>query len=252
VADILDKLPVPDPVRAGLRQLTDDMKAAAGSRLAGLILYGGLARGRYYPGRSDINLLVLLKDAGIDTLTAIGPVLHAAWRAWRVEPFLLTPAEIEPAAAAFPTKFLDIQMRHVMLLGDDPFTAMHVPRDHVRLRIGQELCNFSLRLRRRFLGIADDPAELTQALTEIARPLAVELSSLLTFAGNEVPEEAGTAEILHAAATAFKLDDEALAQIAALRQQALTPVDARALFGRVLATLASAAAVVARWKEPPP
>jgi hypothetical protein len=251
MADIVEKLSVPAAVRAGLRKVIDDLSVAAASRLVGLVLYGGLARGRYYPGRSDINLVVVLDDVGIDVLTAIGPVLQAAWRSWRVEPFVLARGEIEAAAAAFPIKFLDIQTHHVVLFGDDPFLRVRVARDNVRLRVEQELRNLTLRLRRRFLGITDDTSELTRALTELARPLAVVLAALLTLAGKETTEP-GTSEILSAAADAFCLDGQALAQIAGLRQQTITEVDARDLYGRILTTLARAADIAACWKEAPP
>src|SRR5262245_34764168 len=149
MADALDKLGLPEPVAAALRQLGVDLKTAAGPKLLAMLLYGSVARGRFHVGRSDINLLVQLSDASAATLALIAPVLRAAWRAFRIEPFLLTPADLAPAAAAFPIKFLDIKRYHVLLVGENPLAGLEVPREHVRFRIEQELRNLSLRLRRR-------------------------------------------------------------------------------------------------------
>jgi hypothetical protein len=64
VSKLVDQLPgAPAAVVAALDRLKDELTLAAGQNLAGLILYGGLARGRYRPGKSDVNVIVLLHDA---------------------------------------------------------------------------------------------------------------------------------------------------------------------------------------------
>src|SRR5262249_21111726 len=98
--------------------------------------------------------------------------------------------------------------------------------------------------------VAHSPAEQAEVLAGVARPLAVELAALLSFAGKEVPAEDRTAAILDAAATAFGLDRDALARLAALRQQPQAAGDAAPLYGPVLQTIARAAEVVAQMKEP--
>ena len=57
----LEGLDAPDEIRARISELCEELAQAAGANLRGLILYGGLARGRYRPGKSDINLVVLIK-----------------------------------------------------------------------------------------------------------------------------------------------------------------------------------------------
>src|SRR5258708_26597152 len=117
-----DQLPgAPPAIAAALGQLKNELVRAAGKNLAGLILYGGLARGRFRPGKSDINVVVLLHDASAAGLAAIAPALRTARRAADVSPLILTPAEVQPAAVVFPTKFLDIKNYHVVLHGSDPF-----------------------------------------------------------------------------------------------------------------------------------
>src|SRR5260370_25984489 len=84
-APTLEGLGLPAEVSAALGRLREDLGRAAGGNLKGLLLYGGVARGRYRPGRSDINLVVLLADMSAAALQAIAPALRAAWRAARVE-----------------------------------------------------------------------------------------------------------------------------------------------------------------------
>lgn len=250
----LDRLGLPDDVTAALAKLRDDLRQTAGANLKGLLLYGGAARGRYRPGRSDINVVVLLEDLTASSLQAIAPALRAAWRAVRVEPILLKPDEIRSTTTAFATKFLDIKEHHIVLAGEDPFVGVEVPRELVRLRVEQVLRNIMLRLRRRYIAVADDATAQTLILLEMARPLALELSALLRLAGKNAPQEDRTAVIFEAAAQAFALDRDALARLADVRAREEPEEDdvqgeVADLYERVLATVSRAADIATRMKD---
>lgn len=240
----LDHLDAPPDVRAAIAQLSDDLTSAAGANLAGLILYGGLARGRYRPGKSDINVAVLLDDTSTAALERVAPTLRAAWRAWRVEPFVLKPAEVARLSVTFPTKLLDIARHHIVLMGADPFVNVQVAREQVRLRVEQGLRNSEMRLRRRYLSIFDDAPSLALALADVAASLKVEFAAMLQLVHQDAPSEATSAAVLEAAADAFELDRETLARIAALRREDDAPGDLPALYDRTLAVIGRAAEIV--------
>ena len=240
----LDHTEAPPEARAAIIRLRDDLVREAGSNLAGLILYGGLARGRYRPGKSDINLVVLLDDTETASLAAIAPVLRAAWRAWRVEPFIIRPAEVARLSVTFPTKLLDIARHRLVLAGADPFADIQVSREQVRLRIEQGLRNSELRLRRRYVSIFDDTQALAATLAEVAASLKVEFAAMLQLVHRDAPSEATSAAVLEAAADAFDLDRAALQRIAALRREADQAEDLPALYNRTLAVIERAAQIV--------
>ncbi len=247
----LEGLGAPAGVVAAIGRLREELAGAAGANLAGLILYGGLVRGRYRPGRSDVNVIVLLHDATAASLAPLAPPLQAAWRAVRVEPMVLTPAEVRHAADAFPTKFLDIKEHHIVLAGDDPFVGLEVARAALQVRVEQELHNLALRLRRRYLATAGEPAELMPILLDAARPLALALAALLRLAGRAVPEADRSATIFREAAEAFDLDGESLAALAALRRDETPALGLSDLYGRVLESAVRAAEVADRMEESP-
>jgi hypothetical protein len=220
-----------------LAGLKEDLIKGAGSNLAGLILYGGLARGRYRPGKSDVNVVVLLNDASAAALAAIGPALRIARRSAGVAPMILTPAEVAPTAVVFPTKLLDIKDHHIVLHGTNPFTTLEVPREQIRLRVVQQLRNMVMQLRVRFLAALDDREMQAALLANTARPIAVELTALLRLAGKTLADDR-TAAVFQAAAAAFGADGATLARLAALRQGEPVGDDLPALFTRLTATLA--------------
>jgi hypothetical protein len=241
----------PASIVAAIEKLKDELVRTAGKNLVGLILYGGLARGRYRPGKSDVNVVVLLEDASAPALVAVAPALRTAWRAAGVDPLVLTPAEVPRAAEAFPTKFLDIKQHHIVLMGTNPFAGLEVTREQMRRRAEQELRNMLLRLRHRYIASGGDAAVLTRALARTARPLALELQALLQVAGKPLPAEDRTGAIFEAAATAFGMEREPLARLGELRQASRLEGDAIVLYHDVLAALARAAALADQLKEAP-
>jgi hypothetical protein len=241
----------PPAVVTALERLTDDLTRTAGLNLAGLILYGGVARGRYRPGKSDVNVVVLLREMSGTALSAIGPALRTARRAVGIVPMILTPAEVPATALVFPTKFLDIQEHHVVLSGEDPFASLAIPRERLSWRIAQELRNLALRLRQRFVATLNDPAAQAASLAAMTRPLALQAAALLRLAGNPVPSEDHSSDVFQTAGPVFGLDGEALGALVALRRGATVVHELPDLFGRVLAVLARLTEVAEELKEVP-
>lgn len=240
-SDSVNPLHAPVAVATALGHLTEELRTAASDNLVALVLYGGLARGRHRGPRSDVDLAVVLDDASPDRVTEIAPVLMAAWRAARVEPWILGRAEIPRLAEVFPTKLLDIREHHLLLHGEDVFAGVEIDRRLLRLRVEQELTNLSLRMRRNLVGLAADPASMAAYLAGVARPLAIQLGALLRVAGRALPAEDRSAAIFAVAADAFELDGEALAALADLRQGEGDVDDVAALLGRVQASATRAA-----------
>lgn len=228
---------IPTSVSVALDTLKNELARAAGGNLAGLILYGGVARGRYRVGKSDVNVVVLLQDASDAALAAIAPALRAARRSIGVEPFILTPREVPHVAAAFPIKLLDIKRHHVVLAGSDPFTGLEIDREQVRLRTSQELRNLLMRLRHRRVAADGDALQLSVTLADSARSLAIGMNAALFLVGKEPPEDDRTAAIFSAAAAAFGLDAAPLATLADLRQGTSAAVEPLKLFAAVLTAL---------------
>ncbi len=241
----------PPAVVAALERLTDELGRAAGTNFAGLILYGGVARGRYRPGKSDVNVVVLVHEASGPALAAIAPALRTARRSADIAPLILTPAEVPATALVFPTKFLDIKEHHIVLTGEDPFASLEMPREQLKWRLVQELRNLTLRLRHRFIATVNEPAAQAATLAGIARPLAIEMTMLLRLAGHAVPSEDHSSDVFQAAGPTFALDGAALGELAALRRGATVGDEMSTLFDRILTVLAQLTEAAEDLKEVP-
>ena len=232
---------VPEAIAGALEALVQDLSARAGQDFAGLVLFGGLARGRYRAGRSDVNVVVLLHRADADVLRKLAPALRTARRAVGVDAMLLATSEVATAALDFPTKFLDIRRHHIVLHGEDLFASLDIPLAAVQRRVAQSLRNMLLRLRRRYLASCDDAEEMQLALADIARPLAIDFAALLLASGQAVPDEDRTAAVYALAGQAYGLDADTLSDLAALRDRGYCDEDAVRLCERLLDLLSNLA-----------
>jgi hypothetical protein len=245
----LENLPAPRDVLDAIARYRDLLQKADGENLHSLILYGGLARGRYRAGRSDINIIIVIKDDSLSCLAAIAPILRDAWREIRLEPFILTVADVPRAAHAFAPKIMDIKRSHVVLFGDDPFAHVSIDRRDVARRVEQELRNLSMRLRRRFVVVHDDALMLRDALNDAAVTLRVDFNAMLDLAGESLPAEDHSAEVFSLAARRFKLDSAVLARLADVRNSQITgrnTTDLAALLASVIELTSRAADAAAQ------
>lgn len=204
-----------------------------------LVIYGSLAKGTYREGESDINLAVVLHQGSPETLRALAEPLRAAYREARVEPFIVEARELPRLADVFSVKLADIQDAHHVLAGEDPFAALTIEPEHMRLRVEQELRNHLLRLRRHALFAGDDPRLLARAIYAAATSLTIDLTALLRVAGHSVSDPSPLG-IARQSAAAFDFDRKTLEALCAIKSGGA--IDApEALFQRLLDLVARAA-----------
>jgi len=142
---------LPDETQKLLQAYTKDVKSTFGDQLDGLLVYGSAVRGEFLPGRSNLNLLLLVTGYDAAMLKRYEPV-HKRWnKEGVVAPLFLTEEEIRTSSALFPIEFMEIQEHHRVLGGRDPFVGFHVDAGRLGDAVLQGLASHVLRLRQRFV-----------------------------------------------------------------------------------------------------
>ena len=159
---------LPDDIQKLLQNYVKDVKGVFGEQLEGMLLYGSAVRGEFLPGRSNLNILLLVSSYDSAVLKQYS-ALHRQWgKEQIVVPLFLTEEELRMSAAVFPLEFLEIQEHHRVLGGRDPFIGFHVKADRLREAVVQGLMSHLLRLRQRYVeGGGSDEA------TTILLPLSI-------------------------------------------------------------------------------
>jgi predicted nucleotidyltransferase len=221
-----------------LAGLVVQLREAAGPNLLGVALYGGLAKGRFTPGVSDVNVLIVLAEAGLERLLPLSPAITRALRESRVIPFVVTPEDLRISARLFPGKVLDMQASHRVLWGDVHLDGIAVAPEDLRLRARQEIKNTELRLRLRAVERSGDPDALWRGLMASLPKIAVTLETLLRLDGVDVP--ADRPGVLRLAARELGIPAERMEPFTGLRRVDRRPDDeqVRRLYAQYLDLLA--------------
>ena len=200
---------VPPEVQTKLDTLRDDLVAGLGDKLAAIVAFGSAVRGGYVPGRSDVDLIVVLEEDDRELLETIGPPLLLARTSARIESVLMTKRELARAADVFPLLYDDVRNTHHILHGDDPFAGLTIADTHRRLRIEQELRDARIRLRLVLSEASRLPRGLRGAVARKVKQLRSPVHALLILK-DQAPPDDGVEAVMRGAAKAYEVDAKAL------------------------------------------
>jgi len=179
-------------MRATVSRVVDPFLAEADQALGtgfSAVLYGSAAREDFIPGRSDINLMLVLDQLDHQILRSLGRAF-TAWRKGSHEPpLILTRSEWERASDAFPIEITDMQLSYQVLRGPDPVRSLRVDRGDLRKALEREFRGKLLRLRQGYATHAPDPRALGMLALDSAATILVLLRGLLSLIGKPVPSE---------------------------------------------------------------
>ncbi len=168
-----------DVVRDHVRTFCEKAQAVLGGDLASLTVVGSCLTDDFIPGKSDINTVLVLGRQSLDALDALARIARSMGRKRMAVPLLMTPAYIERSRDVFGIEFLDLQLIHKTVLGDDPFTDLIFGKADVRLQCERELKATLIRLRQGYMAAAGNRRLIRDILASAAGALVPLLRALL-------------------------------------------------------------------------
>ncbi|MGA2552350.1 MAG: nucleotidyltransferase domain-containing protein [Burkholderiaceae bacterium] len=164
----------PDFLEREVAEVLGDVASAViegfGADLRAIVLFGSAAEGRMRL-TSDVNLLVVLERVNPLAAEKVRPGLQLAEAAIELHVMVVLANEMQWAAEAFSLKFDDMEHRHFVVWGEDPFTKVTIPRPLLLHRIRQVLLNTALRLRSIYMVGSPREETLAVAVANAAAPL---------------------------------------------------------------------------------
>ena len=198
-----------------LQELARGVEAGLGDQLVSLLLYGSLARGGAADGRSDVNLLLIVKDASPAVLRrAAGPL--AAWaRAGLRPPPIHSETEWREAADVFPVEMDDIREAHRLLAGSDPTIGVTTHPEDVRRELERETRGVLARLRAAWASVGQEGPSLEELLQSSLGTVLVLLRAAVRLQGSKPAAAPG--EVIRQAAGICGFDPSAFTWALAAR-----------------------------------
>jgi predicted nucleotidyltransferase len=165
------------------------------------MLYGSAARTDFVPGRSDINLMLVVDELNPEILRSLSRAFTGWKKSMREPPLILSRPEWARASDAFPIEITDMRLSYQVLRGTDPLLGLDVDRTDLRKALEREFRGKLLRLRQGYATYGPDPGALGRLGLESAATILVLLRGMLSLLGRPVPSE--PVEVATAAADAM-------------------------------------------------
>ena len=162
-----------------LQEFVQEVQGLYGENLVAVFLYGSAAAGEHVPGRSDINVGVVLRDLA-PALLRLSTLHLLSWsRHGFATPLFFDLQSLHDSLDVFPMEFLDMQERHRTLWGPDLFADLHIERHNLRVQCEQELRGKLMKLRQSYVESAHTPSHLEHVLMAASSSLVVLARTLL-------------------------------------------------------------------------
>jgi predicted nucleotidyltransferase len=174
-----------------VEKFAERLEAALGANLVAAILYGSAARGTYVKGRSDLNVLIVVRDASTAALRPAATVLADWTKSGEPAPLLFSEAEWTASADVFPMEIEDMRHGHRHLRGRDVFAGLETTRADLRQELEREARGKLLRLRTEYAAAAPSGKALATLLVATSSTFLTLFRAALRLVGREPPHEPG-------------------------------------------------------------
>jgi predicted nucleotidyltransferase len=164
------------------------LEQALGGNLESLLLFGSTARGDGTTGQSDINLLLVVRDARSEALRPAAGAI-AEWARSQPAPLIFSAAEWAHSADVFPLEIEDMRDAHRVIRGRDPLAGITTTRDHLRHQLEREVREKLLHLRAAYAAAAPYGRPLARLLEESVGTFLVLCRGTIRLAGRTPPRD---------------------------------------------------------------
>ena len=173
----LDVLPA--QIRETVKDFSERISKSLGDNVQSITVVGSSLTGDFKPGQSDINTVLVLSKQTLGALNAVASLAKPMSKKKISPPLLMTLPYIERSSDVFGVEFLDFQLTHKTVLGEDPFTSLAFEKKDVRLQCERELKATLIRLRQGYIAAAANRRLVRDILISTAKALLPLLRAML-------------------------------------------------------------------------
>lgn len=227
-------------------KLLEETRKICGENLLSFVVYGSAAAGDAVEGVSDVNTMLVLREAHIGALRAIGQASRAWLKKGNPPPLIFTPERLASSADTFPIELSDMAAARKVLFGADPLEGVKVEASHLRHALERELKGKLILLRNSYMAAADDGKALCSVMSASLPSILVLCRAALRLRAGTAP--AAKLEAAEELGRQIGADVSSFGEIQAMRAGGVKPSDPEGLFARYLGAAEALADAVDRWE----
>ena len=137
---------------------------------------------------SDINSVLVLKQMDLEVLKILAPLGKKYGKKKIAAPLLMTPAYISHSLDVFPIEFLNIQLLHHTVYGQDLFQKLNIRAEDLRNQCERELKVKLIGLRQGYISAAGDRNMIADNFVRAISGYMPLFRALITLLGQIPPE----------------------------------------------------------------
>ena len=204
-------------IRDPVKEFAGRLIAALGDNLQSITVVGSGLTEDYRAGQSDFNTVLVLGRQNLQSLNSVASLARPMRRKKISPPLLMTQSYIERSRDVFGLEFLDFQLAHETIMGDDPFASLTFDKKDVRLQCERELKAMLIRLRQGYIAAAANKKLVRDVLISTAKGMAPLLRAMLWL--KNIERTALAEATFHKAAGDFSIDTNPLTTAAKWRHE---------------------------------
>jgi Nucleotidyltransferase domain len=225
------------------------LRAAAGTNLESVILFGSAVAGDFHPEFSNVNLFCVLRDSSFNALQTIAPAVKWWDGQKQPPPLFMTRQEIERSTDVFTIELIDMQQHHRVIFGTDVLQGLSIPADLHRLQVEYELREKLALLRQHSVLASGNDSRLWEVLLRSVSSFATLFRHVLLVLGHGAP--IGKREAVLALSKQIAFDPSAVLQVLDVRERRSNHknLDVADVFSRYLAAVEQVTTAVDRMLD---
>jgi hypothetical protein len=210
----MEKLKIPEKYKTILQKFSQELQALYHDELISLALYGSAASGEFVEKHSNLNLLVVLRNAGLENLKKSAKLIS---KSNMINALFLTEDYIARSKDIFPIEFLDMQENYFLIYGKDVLKTIHVDTRNLRFQCEQELKAKLLKLKQAYVALNNNESALRNLLFLSFTSIMHVLRNVLRLKGKTPPYV--KQDVLKEISLEFKINKETWETILAAKNK---------------------------------
>jgi hypothetical protein len=232
-----------------ISEFVSRLRAAAGTNLESVILFGSAVAGDFHPEFSNVNLFCVVRDSSFAALRA----LSAAVKWWSEQkqppPLFMTRDEIERSADVFTIEFMDMKQHSRVVFGEDVLQGLSLPVNLHRVQVEYELREKLVLLRQHLVLAVGNESRMWELLVRSVSSFATLFRHALMVLGDDAP--VGKREAVEALAKKIGFDASGILRVLDVRERKAErkKLDVANVLSRYLAALERVTSAVDRMQD---
>jgi len=184
--------------------------------LLSVILYGSAARGEFMHRHSNLNVLIVLADTGLEKFKSAAKSINR-FRFRTIDPLILSEHYIKSSCDVFPIEFLDMKESYAVLAGRDVLKDVTIDTKNLRFQCEQELKAKLITLRQAYLRLSRNKGALKYLLFRYLTSIVHIARNMLRLKGKNIPYK--KSDIVIAVAQEFGVSTLAFKKVLAVKNK---------------------------------